>query len=167
MKGPFRAKRNGVEARLSTIEVEAIKRIATELTESLDEPSEDMYRLFPPGYTDDPAKSREFESLTRDELVGWKRLAATKVIDSIEAGARKHGAWQGTLDDETAHAWLGVLNDARLVMGTRIDITEETEHAPLPQDDPRAPSHNLYLYLTGLQASLIDALFDATGTPRG
>ncbi len=165
MRGPFRPKRGGIEARLSEIEADAVKRIATELSESLDEPDESMYRLFPPGYSDDQEKNEEFEHLTRDELVGWKRLAATKVIDSIEAGKHKHGAWEAVLDEETAHAWLGVLNDARLVIGTRIDVTEDTSPEPLPQANPRAPAHNLYLYLTGLEGALIDALsagrFDA------
>ncbi|MCA1830434.1 MAG: DUF2017 domain-containing protein [Actinobacteria bacterium] len=84
MRGPFKGKRGSVEARLADIEADAVRRIAVELKGGLDEPDEDMRRLFPPGYSDDAERSAEFERLTRDDLLQHKRDAVSTVISSID-----------------------------------------------------------------------------------
>jgi hypothetical protein len=158
--GPFRRRRDGtIEATLSEVEASALQRVARDLEGAVDEPDEAMYRLFPPAYAEDAERQSSFEEMTRGDLVEGKKRAARALVASIEAGSTKRGRWSGTLDDETAHAWLGVLNDARLILGTRLGVTEETEHRMLPESDARAPAHNLYLYLGGIEEYLIDALF--------
>ena len=44
------------------------------------------------------------------------------------------------LTEEQLLSWLGVLNDLRLVLGTRLEITEESSEADFAADDPRASS---------------------------
>ena len=51
-----------------------------------------------------------------------------------------------------------MLNDARLALGTALDITEETEFDDFAPDDPRRGQFLLYSALTALQGELIDAL---------
>ena len=58
------------------------------------------------------------------------------------------------LDPETTETWLSTLNDVRLALGTRLEVTEEMAE-PDP-DDPDAPAYVVYLWLTELQGVLIE-----------
>ena len=58
------------------------------------------------------------------------------------------------LDADEAQDWLTTLNDVRLVLGTRLGITEEIEPAEQPEDE----GHAVYDWLTWLQATLVEAL---------
>ena len=71
------------------------------------------------------------------------------------------------LDEEAAEAWLRALNDARLALGIRLDITrrhrpgEELDDAVLRDPtSPRVFQLSVYAYLGYLQESLLDALMD-------
>lgn len=158
--GPFRRKKDGIEVALRVAEAGAIKRVAEDLEQMLGDPDESMRRLFPPGYADDLALEEEFRAMTRDQLVTHKQRAVREVINSLEEGETRRGTWHGFLDADRQHAWLGVLNDARLVLGTTLDVGEDMEHAPLPATDPRAPAFNLYLYLGALEEALVEILLD-------
>ena len=61
------------------------------------------------------------------------------------------------LDAETAGAWMRALNALRLVLGTRLDVTEDDDRGIDP-DDPDAPAWALYYFLSGLVDELVDAL---------
>ena len=52
------------------------------------------------------------------------------------------------------------MNDVRLALGTRLDITEESYERmdELDWDDPRYPMFSMYDWLTFLQESLVRAL---------
>jgi hypothetical protein len=112
-------------------------------------------RLFPPAHPEDPIREEEYRRLTREGLVG-KRLTAIEIVEST-LGARH-------LDEEQLSAWLGALNDLRLVLGSRLEITEESYDRELEPDDPRAPGMALYHYLSLLVAQAVDAL--AEGIPE-
>ena len=62
------------------------------------------------------------------------------------------------LTEDQLLSWLGVLNDLRLVLGTRLEITEETTQDDFAPDDPRAQSFALYAYLTWLVDAIVGAL---------
>lgn len=65
------------------------------------------------------------------------------------------------LTGEARLRWLGALNDLRLTIAARLDITEDDESAVLfrlPDDDPRKPMVMAYLWLGGLQETLIETL---------
>jgi len=62
------------------------------------------------------------------------------------------------LSEEDVLAWLAVLNDLRLVLGTRLDLTEETTEADFAGSDPRAEAFGLYTYLTWLVDAIVRAL---------
>jgi hypothetical protein len=50
-----------------------------------------------------------------------------------------------------------VLNDLRLVLGTRLDVTEEMDF-DLDPSDPSAAELAVYAYLSWLQEQLVEAL---------
>jgi hypothetical protein len=56
------------------------------------------------------------------------------------------------LDRDQVDAWLGTLNDLRLVLGTRLEVTEDTE-LDVPDDDPHAQALLVYGWL-GLAAGV-------------
>ena len=159
MAHPFTRLRDGsVRARLSEIEASIIRQVAGNVSEVVDEPPESARRLFPIAYPDDADRQQNFAAMTRDELVRSKKAAAERVVASLEDARPARGATECLLDEETAQAWLRVLNDARLVLGTQLDVSEDMDHTPLAEHDPRAPSFNMYLYLGAIQEALLDEL---------
>jgi hypothetical protein len=113
-----------------------------------------LARLLPDAYRGDPEAAAEFRRFTEHDLREHKRSAATTVLATLGQGARLH------LDGEQAHAWLGTLNDLRLALGTRLEVTEDYEQMvdALSDDDPRRPVFAIYEWLAWLQETLIRAL---------
>jgi hypothetical protein len=115
------------------------------LLASTDDPS--VRRLFPTAYHDDPERDREYQQLVRDELLE-RRLAS---LATVEETAEAH-----ELDEPQLTAWLTALNDLRLVLGTRLDVSEDLEE--LDEDDPDAPALAVYGYLGVLLDDVVAAL---------
>ncbi len=110
---------------------------------------DDLRRLFPPAYEGDEDGESEYRRLMDDELVAGRRNALRVLEDTVD-GDR--------LRDEEAHAWLGALNDLRLVLGTRLGVTEELYERDFDPRDPRAEELAVYLYLSWLQEQFVEAL---------
>jgi uncharacterized protein DUF2017 len=106
-------------------------------------------RLFPPAYKDDPLRNFDFDRQTHDPLLR-SRLEA---ISTIETTADVE-----TLSTEQARQWLGVLNDLRLVLGTRLDVTEDEDGSGFQDDPETADAFALYRWLTGLLGGLLEAI---------
>lgn len=106
-------------------------------------------RLFPVAYPDDEERQEEFRLLAHDQLLE-SHLGALAVLEET-AGADR-------LDEEQLLAWMRAINHVRLVLGVRLDITEEGDERPRSPRDPRAPAFAVYDYLTYLQGEIIEAL---------
>jgi hypothetical protein len=120
------------------------------LTAGTDEPS--VRRLFPTAYNEDPERDREYQQLVRDELLERRLAALGTVEDTID---------EGRLDEEQLSGWLTALNDLRLVLGTRLDVSEDLREVHV--DDPDAAAYAVYDYLGYLVSEVVDAL--AGGLP--
>ena len=118
-----------------------------ELLEDSDDPQTE--RLFPPAYTQDASREEEYRVLARDELVAGRREA----LDLMEAtiDARR-------VTEEQLLGWMSALNDLRLVLGTRLNVTEELRLDRIADDDPQAPAYAMYGYLTWLEGQVVEAL---------
>ena len=115
-------------------------------------------RLFPRAYLDPTAESEEAEwqALVHPSLLR-ERLEALQLINATLGRASVDGDWwQIALTPDEVQAWLGVLNDTRLVLGTRLGVTDE-ERA-LDPADPEAGAYAMYQWLTWLQGDLVEAL---------
>jgi truncated hemoglobin YjbI len=112
-----------------------------------------LARLFPSAYEDEKEAS-EFRRYTEATLRDGKRADAQTVLDTARSG-------RAELTPEQAQAWLRSLNDVRLTLGTKLDVTEEVhdEIAVMSEDDPRYPAYVTYDWLTYLQDSLVRALW--------
>lgn len=140
----------GIELALSRDERTLLAGLAAELRAQLDgdtdEPS--LRRLFPPAY-EDAADERAYRDLAGDSLLDGRRAALELLAETVD---------RDRLSAEEADAWLRALNDLRLVLGTRLDVQEDTFAADLRRDDPNAPALAVYGYLSWIQEQLVAAL---------
>jgi hypothetical protein len=146
--------------RLSDDERAALRSLCSEIRDLLGADDPSTVRLFPPGYQDDPVASEQFSEMVHDDLLASHLEAISVMEATIDAT---------DLDEEQVTAWLGALNDLRLVLGTHLDVSEDLyETVPAP-DDPRAGAFALFAYLGALQEQVVVALavgMDPAGTER-
>ena len=152
-----RLRRGGFEVRLPSDERALLRSLGPELRELLvrqasagqtgDDAAVD--RLFPVAYPTDEDRQTEYRLLVHDELLS-SHLGALAVLEETADADR--------LDEDQLTAWMRAVNDVRLVLGTRLEITEDGDERPTAPDDPRTPAFAVYDYLTYLQGEIIDAL---------
>jgi hypothetical protein len=148
---PVERTRSGdFEVRLDDGSREVLRSVAGQLRELLDAGPDDpsLRRLFPVAYADDPDREADYRRLVGDELAQHRRAA-------LETFAATAGATR--LTEEEVVAWMGAVNDLRLVLGTRLDVSEDMDPLPDPTD-PDAPLLALYGFLGYLLESIVDAL---------
>jgi hypothetical protein len=147
-----RTRRGRYRLRIPRQERELLRSLPDQLRELLGTDDPALRRLFPPAYTDDPARQKEYEGLVSPELTR-ERLDALAIVDrTIDASQ---------LTEEEITAWLGALNDLRLVLGTRLEVTEELYEEGLPEDDPRSPAFAVFAYLGWLEEQIVEAMASA------
>jgi len=147
--------RGGFELRLPAEERELLRSLGPQMRVVLTRPDPAaeadpaVERLFPVAYPTDEDRQTEYRLLVQDELLS-SHLAALAVLEET-AGADR-------LDEDQLSAWMRAVNEVRLVLGTRLEITEEGDERPLDPRDPRTPGFAVYDYLTYLQGEIIEAL---------
>jgi hypothetical protein len=150
-----------VRVRLAHDEVAVLRGLPDQLRSVLGEGGDEPVnqRLFPPAYLDvaDIEHDTEYHRLMRDDLVKEKLTNLDLVTDTLARGSTSVRRWTIELTDEEATAWLGVLNDLRLALGVRLDITEDFD-GDVDDADPRAPALRLLSYLGWLEEQLLEAL---------
>jgi hypothetical protein len=155
---PFRSRGDDVVARLDPAEAGIVGLLLDQLEQLLDADADDvggdpvLARLFPDGHRADPELAADYRELTESSLRSGKAEDLAIVRASLPAGGG-----EVRLDPDQAAAWLRTSNDLRLALGTRLDITEETEP---PEDVTGEDGQQLavYYWLTAVQGSLVDAL---------
>lgn len=121
-------------------------------------------RLLPLASRDDPQISAAYRAMVRDQLVQAKLDAIDRFEDVLfgESSGSLSRRWVSELGEEAVATWLTVLNDARLVIGTRLSVTEETYLNP-GDEILEDPEHYLYLVLSEMLELLVDAASIAAG----
>jgi hypothetical protein len=117
-------------------------------------------RLFPRAYLDptEEAAEAQWQEMVHDELVESRMSAMTDVVRSLDEAKPLSGrveARELVLDDELATRWMTVLNDARLAVGTALDVTPEWDFDALDPSDPSYELHALYAWMTELLSALL------------
>jgi hypothetical protein len=180
----FKRRRGAVFAKVDRVEATVLASLVGELLELLaaddDEPGEQdplaamvglpsgdgrkpedpgLARLFPDAYSGDGAQeqaaAQDFRRYTEADLRAGKRANAETVLAALTPVQDAGGAL--VLSRDQVDAWLGTLNDLRLVLGTRLAVTEDTDLDPEP-GDPRAHALHVYGFLGWLQESLLGAV---------
>lgn len=161
----FRREGDHCVARFAPEEARLLRKIAEEvvalLTDGFDRSDPVVERLFPDVYPNEPHTSAEYRRLTEGELKTAKIDQAGSILATVPAD----GGGEVRLDAESAEAWLRALNDARLALGVRLEITDETSlEGELDEAVLRSPTSarvfqlTVYAYLGYLQESLLEAL---------
>jgi hypothetical protein len=130
-------------------EQELLRTLVPQLRDLLTTDDPSLTRLFPTAYADDPERDAGYHAMVRDELLE-RRFAALDVLERTIEG--------GEVDEEALSAWMRSLNDLRLVLGTRLDVSEDDHPAGLDPEDPMAHAWAIYHYLGALQGMVVDAL---------
>jgi len=129
-----------------------LSSLARQLAELIDDPEAardpGLQRLFPAASMDDPMEALGFEQLMGDALRQGKREAAAVLRATANA---TH------LNGEETLAWMRCINDIRLVVGTRLDIQEDTDIEALFSDELMEQAAVTYVALTELVEMLARA----------
>jgi hypothetical protein len=155
---PFRRRGGDLVARLDPAEAGVLGLLLDQLEQLLDADADDvgddpvMARLLPPGHRGNPEVAAEYREMTESALRGGKAgdLAIVRATLPPDGGEVR-------LDPDQAGAWLRTSNDLRLALGTRLEITADSE----PPDDVTSDEDQqlaVYYWLTSVQGSLVDAL---------
>ncbi|MEE1739495.1 DUF2017 domain-containing protein [Streptomyces sp. BE147] len=192
MAGHFEATPGGGAAvALDEVEISILRSLAVQLLELIgpgDQPAEGedplaalfaegpsepptdpaLARLFPEAYGNEDKELREasaeFRRFTENDLRTRKRedaLAVVRTLDGLTPVGE--GGAVLTLTADECRNWLGALNDLRLTIGTRLEVSDEDEGQEgslyrLSDSDPRKPMVMAYLWLGALQETLIETL---------
>jgi hypothetical protein len=147
-----------VSVSLSVEETDLLRRLISEYVELLDAaPDPDdpgRARLFPAASMDDEEVTRQFRQLTESDLDKLKKKNAVIVRESLG----DIGQWRAILTEEQKEAWLTLLTDLRLVIGSRQGVTEEDMERLLDPNDPEQWPMAVLHYLGALQESLVRAV---------
>lgn len=114
-----------------------------------------LARLLPDFVAEDADLSGGLRVLHEPDLLAAKDAAAAAVLDSLPPGG-------GTvrIDPDVAGQWLAALNDLRLALGVRLELTDDEVPAAVTRDPqgPTAATYGVYRWLSYLQESLVEAL---------
>jgi hypothetical protein len=127
---------------LSTVE-----QMRTLLTHGADDP--DLKRLFPTGYHEDGDADAFWQITMHDQLLE-RHLDALTVFEGALA--------ETSMSSDEAESVLRAMNQIRLVLGTKLDVSEEDDLRELDPDDPDTPARAIYGYLGWLQEWMIEAI---------
>ena len=159
---PFKAARGGeLVARLEPAEAGILGLLLDQLEQLLTADADDvgddpvLGRLFPDGHRSDPELAADYRELTESSL----RSAKADDLAMVRASLPAEGG-EVRLDADQAGAWLRTSNDLRLALGTRLDISEDTE-PPEEMAGEEDQQLAVYYWLTAVQGSLVDALVAA------
>ncbi|MFL5768373.1 MAG: DUF2017 family protein [Actinomycetota bacterium] len=144
-----RRRRGGFDLRLPDSERELLRSLPGQLRQLLDSEDASTTRLYPPGYVEDPELEEEYRSLTRDDLTAG-RLESLRILEESVDAER--------LDDEQMDAWLHALNDLRLVLGTKLDVSEDPARDEELLTGNDAEVFAVYAYLGWLVEQAVRAL---------
>jgi hypothetical protein len=149
MRRGIQRRRDGTyRVRLPKDERDVLAALPGQLRDALASGEPTLYRLFPTAYADDDEANAEYARLVGASLLEGKLLALAEL---------ERTAHDETLGEDGLGAWLGALESLRLVLGTQLDVTEDS-YGPLDHDDPDAPRLALYQWLSWLQEEVVQAM---------
>lgn len=120
--------------------------LSDQMESVLDSDADQLTRLFPTAYPHDPEMDAGFQIFARGQLADQR----TEALSVLRATAHNE-----EVNEEELNAWMRVINDLRLVLGTRLDVGEED--VLIDDEDPDAELHHIYHLLGMLLSEIVDA----------
>jgi hypothetical protein len=150
----FTRRRDGTfTIRIEDVERDLLRSLPGQLASLVEAEPEDpsLQRLFPTAYPKDPEREQEWRLLMSVDLHDRRREQLRTLAATADAT---------TVTEEELSIWAQALNDLRLYLGTRLDVSEETDLEDLDDEHDR----QLFLYygwLGLLQEETVQALSEA------
>jgi hypothetical protein len=130
-----------------------------------------LARLLPDAYEEEP-DAAEFRRYTEHSAREKKRSHAHAIRDILMAnlgdhaldltapGLNKREELHFIISEEKAQMWLMGLNDMRLALGTRLNVTSDAQErfAAMSEENPDKGIYNLFAWLGWQQEILLDVL---------
>ncbi len=118
--------------------------------------------MFPRAYLDPTEEEAEhnWQDMVHSDLVAEKSAALAVLAETLERVADADRDAKLTLDRAETEAWLSALNDARLALGVTLGITEDHDPSLLDPADPASQPFFVYDWLTMLQGTILEVLFE-------
>lgn len=116
-----------------------------------------LLRLLPNAYAD-PEAASDFRRYTEPQLRGSKQRNLRLVREQLTVLVdENHG---GVIEDLDADIWLKAINDLRIALSIRLEITEDSFETfeLLPDEDPQKSVYAVYFWLGWLQENLLGLL---------
>jgi hypothetical protein len=141
------AGKRGFQVRLAPEARDWVVSLADELDALLVADTEDTRRLFPTAYPNDPELDAGYQILAREQLIDDRRAA----IGTMRASVTKDH-----LSPDELTSWMRIVNDIRLVLGTRLDMSEDDDEINF--DAPDLEARLIYHELGILLSEIVDAM---------
>jgi hypothetical protein len=155
LSAPFRRRRDGrFVVKLDPNVRAVLVTLSQQLMLTLDSREPMNRRLYPPAYPSEnhTREELEYRNLVDSALENHHRQAFAVLTETARSD---------TLNESEFNAWLSAIGSMRLMIGTRLDVSENmVEPAP---EDPTAPEFALYELLGQLQYLMVEIL--AAGLP--
>lgn len=138
------------QLRIREQERDVLRSLMMQMRDLITERDSTAWRLFPNAYQDDPKMAAEYEEMVGEELRD-KRLEAIETVESTLD--------ETLLDESQLNAWMGAVNDLRLVLGTRLDVNEESTMRDYNTNTAKS-LFSAYSYLGVLLEEIVASLID-------
>jgi Domain of unknown function (DUF2017) len=152
----FSSAADGVHVHFDEHEASLLRQLLAEMATLLEaeiEADPVNHRLFPDAYESDE------DSRSYKDLVGYE-LRSQKIegLRAVQRTVGEDGEIDKTISQDDAAGWLAVLNDIRLAVGTRNDVTEEKMSAEPDPDDPSASAMFVLHWLGWVQEEILELM---------
>lgn len=116
-----------------------------------------LKRLLPNAYAD-PEAADDFRRYTEPALRLNKQQGLRTIREALTILVDNESA--GVIEELDAQLWLKAINDLRLALSVRLDITGESfeKFENMPDEDPQKGIYAVYFWLGWLQESLLELL---------
>ena len=129
-------------------EREHVGMLIEDMRELIADQDQFTWRLFPNPYPDHEKAADQYAEMIGDEL-REKHIAALDVVrDTLDAKR---------LEAEQLNAWMHAVNHVRLVIGTRLDVTEESDFDDFADEVDRS-LFLTYVYLGYMLEQIVVAI---------
>jgi hypothetical protein len=148
--------RGSVAVRFTDDEAELLRRLLAEMGTLLEAKSSSdpvVERLLPRAY-EGKEEEASYRALVGDDLVSAKRANLRTASEMLGP----EGAAEGDLSEDETDAWMALLTDLRLAIGTRLDVTEEKMAEDIDPDDPDAAALSVLHWLGWVQGTILEAI---------
>lgn len=111
-----------------------------------------VHRVFPVAYPDDDEREAGYQAMVRGQLIERHQAGIDLIAETATAD---------TLSGDELNRWMTTTNAIRLILGTALDVEEDSE-LDLDEEDPLFPVQQLYFLMSELLSHILVAFGDPT-----